>query len=461
MSYPPLLNQHTLPATIGSYWRQNVDEPSLNIVRQHCHMSSVWNGTPQIIAMLSELTASQRVQLKCWSIRFDTRRVGTLGPDLQARIQVTLGTGTAPIIVTRRPMVEDLGALGNFAMVDESLDSINFQLEAGGCGYVLFPDPSSTATGFIDPNMLRTRYFVSVPFDMVPSSIILGEREMLLGIDFTLGFGVMIFNEAPEKLFPDNIIVMRGVRRDVSNVFNFTFKADEFYGSGEAIARYQRESNSALRLKEALVVLSGLSAMPFDGVVLKRLDLDMGARYLFEEGVIEARYRHDPLVVGQELKKGDIIGDGLKVRGPAGAGWYREFDWQEQPLILGALSPVPNVIILDQMCQAQAYEQTGSKLHVRVNLGMANSDEEDRFWAHVKAAEIASGYYLNDVIGLTVLDEIIHINPLNTWFDYLLSSRSVIVELRLRQVGEVFRQRILKFLDEERAVGSILILRDL
>lgn len=82
----------------------------------------------------------------------------------------------------------------------------------------------------------------------------------------------------------------------------------------------------------------------------------------------------------------------------------------------------------------------------------------ERFWAHQAAMEDITGVFLADAVGLTS-PGFISANLLEIYFQYLLASRGMVVELKQNSDNASHVEKAERFISREKPIGSALILR--
>lgn len=447
-------NRHGIIGKIGSFWQEELTPRSRQLMRSFVNLPNLTNMATSIEMTKRQLEGEKSADEGFRTVSFDQTSVAVIGPDLQQRILSRMKTGAVPVNILQWPKTEQLVWPGHAIMSIDS-DSTYDYVAADNCQFLLWPDPTTTVVD-INSSDLRPMFVIPLDRDLTPYSIQLPERNLVLGSDFFVGDGAMIFRENPYDLFPDGKIVIINSGRQLFNIMNYTLKADDFQGSAAPIAHYFRESCGLVSLQAAAAVAAGLAVAPADLVIQGRYDRCNGSRYVTDLGIIDALYRHDRLPVGASLRKGDVFGDGLRIL-PGQR--YRELGWQGG-LVLGNLSPVRNIIIPDRPCTAEAYaEGAAGKLHVRFLLGLDPAFEAP-FWENIRQAELVTGRYLNDAVGLAALGDTAVLNPLDFYFDNLLSTEAVLAHLRLQSIGEQYRLRARSFLQSEKLVGAVLIIVD-
>lgn len=149
--------------------------------------------------------------------------------------------------------------------------------------------------------------------DLLITSIYLNSDSVLCrNYNFNSSYGCIQFNKDPRVLFPSmRLHVRSGVQR-VPNILCFSLGLQHVYGDVSFIVDYCRNNQSPYQFYRATAQAAGLSVIKEECVVTKVLPQQIGASYMVSTGDrYDAWYPHTQLNVGDQLERGDIIGEDI------------------------------------------------------------------------------------------------------------------------------------------------------
>lgn len=447
-------NRHSILGGIGSYWGEHVHPDSAGLLRDLVHM-------PDALGDLADFTDEIRLAFggaremtkENFILTFDPDTVVEFGADQQARILEAYYDAEvgAVLAVYRKPV--DYEILQGFAPMGTEIDG--YILTSENCEYLVWPI-ASTETTTNDPTILQNAWEVAIPYGLYPETIMVEGQILTTGIDFKTFPGTIQFQENPHSMFPTRKIHVLQARRQLTNPMNHALNVEEFSGAAEPVSRFFREVTNGPSLQAAVAEMSGMITLPSSGILLDFRQECGTTRYMFDWGVVTVPYSHTTLTVGDWYEKGLIVGDLIRVHSPAkNPGWYSAVDWGETGLSFDRLCPIRGISAPNSSVKFWAYDETAGNLHVRAQL-QGDQAKQDKYWAFVRAGEIASGRYLNDVLGLAAVDDSVQLNPIEFLFRNFLADRLFVVELRTKEIEGPIHQRALSFLTEHRIIGSLL-----
>lgn len=447
-------NRHSVLGGIGSYWGEHIHPDSAGLLLDLIHMPDAMGDLADFTDEIRLAFGGAREMTKeNFVMSFDPDTIVEFGADQQARILETYydsGVGAA-LAVYRKPM--DYEIMKGFAPMGTELEG--YTLTSENCEYLVWPI-ASTATTTSDPTVLQNAWEVAIPYGVYPETILVDGQILTAGIDFKTFPGVIQFQENPYSMFPTRKIHVIQARRQLTNPMNHALNVDEFSGEAEPVSRFFREVSNGPSLQAAVAEISGMITLPSSGILLDFRQECGTTCYMFGWGVVTVPYSHETLTVGGWYEKGLIVGDLIRVHSPSkNTGWYSAVDWGESGLSFDSLCPIKGISAPNSSVKFWAYDATGGKLHVRAQL-QGDQEKQDKYWDFVRACEISSGRYLNDVLGLAAVNASVHLNPIDFLFRHFLSDRLFVVELRTKEIEGPMHQRALSFLTEHRIVGSLL-----
>lgn len=440
----------------GSFWHQMLVSDQREQARHMAHASFLTALDDELKAAARALVGGGWEQRDSLALPWEPSNVVMVGPDLQERL-LTLwaedgaaeGTG---MWIAARPMDYDLGR-GDHAQIQVTLpDGSDIILKADSCNYYLFPAEGENDELPVVALDLRPKWLVPVPLDVRPISLEVPGRMLVAGIDFICQPGALVFQENPHFLFSDRLIC-QGAWLFTGYAFNYSQAADLVTARQRHIALFQQEAQSPTTVLGALAELTGREIAEADALVTAVKSFCSYQSYTLDnERQLDIPYAHYDYVVGDQIFKGDLIGGGIQVWGPKPAEphWYKHCVWGEG-FMLSQIAPFETLLIPNAPVRFEAYATTGGKLHVRPHLP-GDAAELTRFWAWIKSAEIASGFYLNDVIGLSLVGDEINLNGVDFWFENGLALKAIVIHLDNMVLTGAEREKCIAFLQREKLV---------
>lgn len=449
-------NRHNVGGRLGDAW---VAKASRADIAPLTRIPDTANTIAQFLQAAIGLTDAGNAKATERLLTFRSDQIVVIGPDLQKRIRTELLTteGDAYVIL-RRPSFYDTQK-DFFFGYDAAVDNF-MAVKSADCEYLLFPARDAVPGFRLSAIESRARYALPCPHGLTPMCLVApGGQHLVLGVDFWISPGVLIFRRSPAILFPNGQIHMLGGDEIVPHLLNYTLQVDDLTQSPAPVAAFFREQQSISRYEQAIAVAAGLQLFPAVDTIADRRDYCSSTLYLMTSGTsIDVPYPHTRLAVGSATTAGQVIGGGIKVWHGAKHGWHRGLDWTAG-LDMGLLCPVSGITLPDRLCRAWVASTTGSDHHVQIDLPNIVAAQQAAFWRHIKAAEIQTGFYLNNVLGLDP-GEVTSVNPLNLWFEYLLSAKAVVVAINLPNF-DIARTRAKRFANENKLMGVLTIIRDL
>lgn len=393
-------------------------------------------------------------------LTWDPFNVAIIGPDLQERIITEFATELGvKMFIIRRPLEGSLAGSGDVLVLFPYQGVENYVLRSSDCNYILLPVSGATPEA-VPVEDLRVKWIVPIPQNIRPTVIAVGSRFLVLGIDFVLQQGALIFREDPFKLFSSQgKIHVVSAWKQQSFLLDYTLQVDHPAPSQQKVAYFYRSVQTAHSLRDALAEVAGRLVMS-DGFEVAEVQQWCDAMiYISKDGRrLEIPYHHTPYQVGDFIAAGAILGGGIRVGGGRQdqPHWYREFNFGEG-LPSSVVSPFPDLLIPDQPVRFEAYEDTGSKLHVRPHLPGDDAVREN-YWHWIKQAELASGYYLNDILNIGDVGDSVYVNGLDFYFENGLNMFALIVELDEQVLGPGLVTALTQFVMREKLHNTVPII---
>jgi len=445
---PGLRNRHREGMRFASFWSDNLSPAANRVVQWLQEFSNDSTVYRQIQGLIGWFTGDTTEIAEKLTISIDPLEVRQIGADLQQRLLLKAKVNEQGYTILYRPDQYDLGVADHTQLLTEDGNFIS--TERGK--YILVPVRGQPTNVVFRAQDLYPRYVVPIP-PMDVKAITTGDRDLVPGLDFAAGDGCLIFNEPPEKLFPERKMLIRAARRRRPNLLSYTLHADQLFTNGRHIVQYLRQRQTILSFRLAVAEIAGAAIMPWDGVLQQIIPEGDTTLYVFDAGTLEVRYPHTPLVLGDFYPKNLIIDDVVKVLGGDGT-WWRAIDWSNG-LSLDKLCPFKGLSLPDQNCRAYAVAESVD-VHARIEI-TGPVETQNLFWELVRQSEVQTGYYLNAVIGLADINDVKFVNPLDIYFQYLLQSRGIYLWVDAEKLGWAAAQRAHDFAAEEKPLGSILL----
>ena len=439
---PGVDNKHLQGVGLSSMWTEGLAEGTPREIRQSLlylsRCAAVYrifqNGMRRMVGLCDQIVEDLPVQ-------FSPAAVVQIGADLQERMLVQAQTSEGGVYVLRRPSSYHLRTTGAVPVLNENNEIISNEM---GETILTFVGPGDVVSFCLSATALYPRYVVPIPEGLRPTMLSVGDRDLVVGLDFVVGDGCIITHETPELLFPEHFFMIRSARTTTTAPLSFTWQLDGLTTPGVKVSRYLRESQSLYSFRLAILEVAGITMLPKAGILQAIKVHGDTTRYIFEDFVVAVPYAHTPLVIGAFYDQDYAISDGLQVFGPSGGSWWRELDWSEG-LSLDGLTPFSGLVVPDQVVRFSW--SAGEFFPIS-----GDSAVRAKFWAHVRQSEEITGHPLTDVAPDGSCR-----NPIDFIFQFLLGSRAVIVRIDPDVLGGLNTKRVLDFIHREHPVGSVVI----
>jgi hypothetical protein len=445
---PRLNNKHALLSKTGSFWADTVSESTKEIARTLVHLPTLSRHDSMLEESQRNLEGYAYVWVDNVDLPFSEDNVLTLDRRTQERI-VEFHDG---VFVTFRPSQYTAPYDQHNLLFTESGDYEALATEAGDL--IFFP--ADGAESHLILSDYRPVYFLPIPPQYKPSALQGLSRILLVGIDFQVGDGVLVFWESPSLLFGRTIRILAGTENKHS-LMNFSYKLEKVNGGVDHVAHYNRDNQSARSFELAIAQACGMTVCPEDTRVQLVQALGRGKRYVFDGFSLDVPYAHEALVAGSLLEKHTVIGNHVKVYSGNDSSWYKALDWSEG-LSLDGLCPVKGLTVPDAQIRVDTAVE-GVDFHARPHL-QGEEAALARYWAYLQRNEELTGVHLNEVVGLTSLSDVLYMNGLDLFMQTMIGNRAVVVTLRTRDLGSLYHKRALAFIQREKPVGSIVIIKE-
>lgn len=332
------------------------------------------------------------------------------------------------------------------------------------------------------------------PGAVIPFCIQAVGYKLLVGVDFfVVKDQFILFRIDPRTLFNGSsyLIVCGRVKRKSLLEYPLGIHVE---GKVGPVVQYCRNSQTPGMLQKALVEIAGVGALPSTQTLISVQVIGCDTIYTFSTDVIRVSYPHTLLTVGQTYPEGYVIGNAIQVLSGSNSqkAWWRSVNWQGG-LSLDPLLSFKGLQLPDSLVWAyvSGVDSPSGQAHVRMPLSN-NFWTEKPYWDEVATKETTQGYYLNGVVGITptighfsdfanlvseyetlnavagqtgapqlspntntLIDRRL-VNPLDVFFEAILSSRALVITVDLSMVlntGALF-----KFIQDQIPLGVTLVL---
>ena len=453
-------NRVAVMSRVGDFWTSVVPQEPRQVVRSLARLVEANSANADLQLAYDRMAGANNNSYAFRTLSFLPGAVGVIGGDLNLRLRTQWGDGTQTYVIYRRPM--NYGAMLekwlSFMTVNKAANEV---LQTEGEEYILSPAFGEVDVGAqIDLMDLRTKYVIPIPFGVWPQVILTQDGYWIQGEDFVTTLGAIITPHDPLLAFPGGRITCQMLQRSSSSWMDYILQVDDMISSGQFVAQYYRGSQNPGAFRKAIAEASGLVVLPWDGFLQEVATFGRYAYYRFDTGLLVTDYPHTAMAANAFYAKGTIIGDGVKVYSQpqgGGWGWFRQLDWSAG-LSLDGLTPFDELKVPDQPCRAYATTETDGNIHARIQIS-GDQATQDLYWKYVETAENITGNYLNSVVGLSSVNDVKFVNPLDIYWQYFLSKNAIVIELQTAAMGDYWNKRALSFIAREKPCGSIVILR--
>lgn len=363
----------------------------------------------------------------------------------EAELQAQLMVNSTTLNSTRSSAVELISRLTDASAVDSECFTITIP-----------PDQIIT----LSPNPLPG-WIMTLPEGVEPIALLTKQGRLVTGADFSFFDRILTLRQDPSTLFSLPAIQVLCAKKCQQSAFLYPLMLEVDTPFFQEVAQYFRNNQSASQFQRAVAVAAGYAVMPVDGTVLQVQPLTLGgARYVFADRVIVARYSHTFLTVGQFVPEGTVVGGLVNVWAPTNgaAQWYRAINWSAG-LSLDHISAFKGITVPDSNVLATTTTASvayPSKYHSQMSL-LGDPTVLAKFWYHQAAAEDLCGNFLAPSLGLASPGSTA-VNPLDIFFQVILGTRALVLQLVDTGTNSDFIARGLRFARREKPVGSALII---
>jgi len=455
-------------ARAGNFWSTTLRSQDREMVRHLAHTAFLSAMDEQMEATVTSVLGGGWTLQDSLDIPWNPSDVVMVGPDLQERLATLWASEGSPSGVgwwaTARPTEYTLGA-DDHGFIQVTLpDNSSILISTYHWDYCLFPAEGETDGLPISPLDLRPKWLVPVPLTTRPQVLEIPGRFLVSGIDFQWMPGLLVFEENPHQLFSESISCQSGWILS-EYALSYAQGVDMPLAPTRAVAFFQMEAQTPHTLLRALAELIGRVVIEEGRWVTGVMAYGSTRVYQLDDGQsITLECAHYDYQIGDFIPAGSVLGGGIQVWGPGRSdnSWYKHCPWDDG-LDLSTVSPFRDtgLYIPNAPCRFEAYDTTGAKLHVRPWLpGRTDNShvELQRYWAWIRAAEIASGKYLNDVLALAVEGDDVMIHALDFFFDYGLVRHSIVIHLDPAVINSSEKARLVSFLERERLHDIVYII---
>jgi len=421
----------------GSFWQGHLarDQRGLSRMLSALFHDSAMPG--MVRAAVAGWSGETRQVFTMRSLPYHPDMVLSSGGGLNQRDRLPSNSGIVSRAATPPTVSTVLAGEGGMVLGTESMLAIGADLG--------FEDPTRDSPAW---------YLLPVPAGLTVVQLA-GHSELLnAGPHFTSRPGYMVFHDHPDRwLSPPSTLAVVGF--EVLPLFaDYTLGADTMAGTD--VATYYRKLQTQGQLLKAACAAAGLTRVETDTTITEVQEyLDEGAVYNTTSGLLEARYYHQLLSVGDSLTAGTYIGAAPELVNTPGA-WWIDAPWGAG-LDMSQFSPW-DLFVPNDMVTAEAYDSGGAKPHTRL---LIDGDPEvlADWHAACAAGEIATDCWLADYLSLGVGDRTT-VNPLWLFSELMWHTSALVVLLNAPDLEEPRRGRLRSFLQRERPFGTLLLTLD-
>ena len=362
----------------------------------------------------------------------------------EAEAQAQLMVESTAINSLRKSLLELISRLTDASSVDSE------------CITILIP-PSQVIN--LSPNPLPG-WTMTLPEGVEPIALITKQGRLVTGADFSFFDQILTLRQDPATLFSLPAIQVLCAKRSQRSAFTYPLLLEVDTPFVQEVAQYFRNNQSASQFQRAVAVAAGYAVMPCDGTVLQvQPNTIIGAKYVFADRIIDTNYDHTFLTVGQFVPEGTVIGGLVNVWAPSNGApqWYRTINWSAG-LSLDHISAFKGITVPDSNVLATTTTASiayPSSYHSQMSL-LGDPTVLAKFWYHQAAAEDLCGNFLAPSLGLASPGTTT-VNPLDIFFQVILGTRALVLQLVDTGTNSDFIARGLRFARREKPVGSALI----
>lgn len=456
MSRTRLVNKHSLMGKLGSFWGQSLTPASLTIARRLAHFVDHTSALGDLQSIVDHAAAEERLPFEHKTVSFEPSEVIVMDEELQERIRFRFATDVDDGYSIMRLNPQYMTQEGWTGILEEFGESI---IITEGGALLLFPDDSPGS--FFKMDATQPIFSLLIPPDLVIESIEHEDRLMLCGVDFYHQPGLLVFHERPDTLFPDRRLLVRSGYTAKPCLFNYTLSLDDNKGAFAPVTDYMGGNLSSKAFERAIATAAGLKVTAVDLTVLSvRQGVGSAMSYSTTEGILDVEYAHEALVEGQFIPKGTVIGGAVRVlslENSSGA-WWRATNWSAG-MSLDPVCSVKGLTAPDAPILVDAVEQTGADIHARLHF-LGEPANLARFWTQNKQNEVKLSRFLNEVVGLSDVNDKKRVNAIDFLFENLFGIKSIVVELQTRSLGDYYHNRALAFIHREKPVNVVTIINE-
>jgi hypothetical protein len=294
-------------------------------------------------------------------------------------------------------------------------------------------------------------------------------QTLVNGVSFSRGLGWVRFFDSPIRMFPDRKIHVRAADIQDDPCHDYVLRVDPVNNGYVYLPLYYRNSHSSKALELALNEIAGRVIISEDCIIVEVQNLSYINKWVYttDSGkVYVVDYSHTPISVGSLCYKDQIIGRAVEVysrpSSNSGNWWSPHFSTTSRGLTLNLTdlnSALPDVKVQNANTTFTAYAAVGGTFHVKATL-QGDSGDQNTYFNIVKQAELWTGIYWNDVLGFTTLNESDNaINALDFYFDNVLSSKALIIDIDATLLGASMANKVAHVARRELPIGCVPVVR--
>jgi len=470
-----LNNKHSIFGKLGDFWYRQLSTTGtygVPFARSLSHFTDTVSSNEDILLQLNRLSDIQKDTIKSnFSYKFNPDNIKVINININNRTR----TGEYPDYeITRQTQytINDTGGVQVYNLPTSigtiSSTSPSYELAGDNANMtVMFELEGVEVT--LDANEARPLYYIPIPSNIDPISLLVKDRALTVSTSFITGQGYIIFYEKPTELFSDNIIHFLSVNETKSNTYDYTYQVDNMSAAGKYVAQYMRYTHSAEALKLALSEVCNLPILDSESTLESKYETDDRFIYQFSNGQIltAPKYiEHTELTVGTNYEKGLVIGENyIKVISPNTSDatpWYKDTSvastWLSKGLNLNKISPIIDPLYLMDVTgtfTSNGATAPGATANLKIT-GLSGAGAT-AYWTMVRNHEIYSNKFIANIPGVTAGATA---NCLDLYFNNMLTYNSVIIKLRTRELGSDAHNNVTAFIRRELPVNVTPIILD-
>lgn len=294
----------------GSFYYQTLEDETKDLAEFISHITW-YNKIPSKLKKIEEALKGGAFFLSYYDvIKFNDKDVSWRGikEALQYRVQGPAARKVDDTYEAAPDTIRYPGRLANLTINASVVAEANEQdvyTATEQSSTILYPKTGET---IILPDTVIPKWDISIDDNIYVISIIIDGKILITGQDFESDFGRLTFLKNPITLFPSKKILALCSQIRFKNIYNYIIGATNIYGDISYVLKYYRNSQTINTLKLACAQFAGLTVVKDQCKIIDVKKHNIGATYITNNGVLDARYNHNIYKVGTILNQDTIIG---------------------------------------------------------------------------------------------------------------------------------------------------------